>query len=118
MGSSKYIYLFFACAGLLAAYLLSLTIEWVWGYFGHPSDLICNGLGLGVGVIGALICLKSPTLFGGVAAVFEELEKVTWPSRKETSSATVVVMVTVAVAAVILSVFDSLWSFLTGRILG
>jgi preprotein translocase SecE subunit len=38
---------------------------------------------------------------------------VSWPTRKETSAATVVVLVTVIISAVILSSFDALWAFFT-----
>jgi len=48
-----------------------------------------------------------------VVEVTRELEKVTWPTRKETSAATVVVLVTVLISALILSGFDAIWSFFT-----
>ncbi|MBI2605265.1 MAG: preprotein translocase subunit SecE [Deltaproteobacteria bacterium] len=40
----------------------------------------------------------------------ELFTKVTWPTSKETMSATGVVMVTVLLAGVVLAVFDWLWS--------
>ena len=49
--------------------------------------------------------------------VREETEKVTWPSRKETSAATIVVIVTVAIAALILTGFDYVWSLIANWIL-
>ena len=52
------------------------------------------------------------------AETVAELRKVTWPTRKETSQATVVVIVTVIIAALILQVFDAIWSRVTGYILG
>ncbi len=39
--------------------------------------------------------------------VKQELKKVTWPSRKDTLSATVIVLVTVFVIAVFLGIVDS-----------
>ena len=68
-------------------------------------------------VLAGVIAIKSRKTYGAVEEIFSELEKVTWPTRKETSAATMVVLVTVAIASVILSVFDAVWSFLTGRIL-
>ncbi len=47
-----------------------------------------------------------------------ELKKVTWPTRKETQAATIVVIVTVIIAAMILGAFDTVWSFFTDRIYG
>ena len=45
--------------------------------------------------------------------ITRELEKVTWPTRKETSAATVVVLVTVLISALVLSGFDAIWAFFT-----
>jgi preprotein translocase subunit SecE len=45
-----------------------------------------------------------------------ELSKVTWPTRKETYANTVVVIITSAVAAVILFAFDAAWSWITDLI--
>ena len=50
--------------------------------------------------------LPNEQVFASVVEVTRELEKVTWPTRKETSAATVVVIVTVLISALILSSFD------------
>ena len=47
-----------------------------------------------------------------------EIKKVTWPTRKETYQATIVVIVTVIIAAIFLQIFDAFWSRVTGYILG
>jgi len=44
--------------------------------------------------------------------VVVELKKVTWPTRKETSAATIVVIITLLIMAVILYAFDMLWGYL------
>lgn len=48
--------------------------------------------------------------------VVTELRKVTWPSRKETQSQTVVVIITTIIIALILGLFDFIWAELTGLI--
>ena len=53
------------------------------------------------------------SLFPGCAL---ELQRVTWPSLRETRAATVAVIVASAVAAVILGVFDMVWSWLSAKI--
>ena len=45
-----------------------------------------------------------------------ELRRVTWPSARETRAATVAVIVASAVAAVILGVFDFVWSWLSSKV--
>ena len=48
--------------------------------------------------------------FNGTRA---ELRKVTWPTRKETWSQTIVVLIVSIIAAVILGVYDAVWSHIT-----
>ena len=45
-----------------------------------------------------------------------ELQRVTWPSVRETRAATVAVIVASAIASVILGVFDMVWSWLSAKI--
>ena len=47
-----------------------------------------------------------------------EVSKVTWPTRKETQAATLVVIVTVIISAIILGAFDAVWSFATDKMYG
>lgn len=48
--------------------------------------------------------------------VVTELRKVSWPSRKETQSQTIVVIITTVIIALILGLFDFIWAELTGLI--
>ena len=63
--------------------------------------------------VAAVAAYRNERVFASVVDVTRELEKVSWPTRKETSAATVVVLVTVIISAVILSSFDALWAFFT-----
>lgn len=47
-----------------------------------------------------------------------ELNKVTWPARKETVLSTGVVIVMVGICSLILFMFDFLWGTITGGMLG
>ena len=60
-----------------------------------------------------MVAYRNERVFASVVDVTRELEKVTWPTRKETTAATIVVIVTVLISAAILSGFDALWSFFT-----
>ena len=42
MGPNKFVHLTFALAGILAAFLLSRTGDWVWSYFSKPNELAIN----------------------------------------------------------------------------
>jgi len=118
MGPNKYVHLTFLVAGILAAYLLLLTGDWVWSYFAKPNEMILTGTAFLVAGAAALYAYRNERAFGLVTEVTRELQKVTWPSKKETYAATIVVLVTVIIASLILSVFDAIWSYLTNRFLG
>jgi preprotein translocase subunit SecE len=66
----------------------------------------------------AAYCLKNPAISQLANEVVDELARVTWPSREETGSATVVVIVTVLICSAYLGVFDAFWLWLTDLILG
>jgi len=113
MGPNKFVHMTFALAGLLAAFILSRTGDWVWSYFSKPNDLVINLFAILVAGIAAVVAYRNERVFASVVDVTRELEKVTWPTRKETSAATVVVLVTVLISALILSGFDAIWAFFT-----
>jgi preprotein translocase subunit SecE len=113
MGANKFIHLTFAVAALLAAFVLSRATDWVWGYFSKPNELAVNAFAVTVAGVAAFLAYRNVRVFATVHDITRELERVSWPTRKETSAATIVVLVTVAIAAVILSGFDAIWSFFT-----
>jgi preprotein translocase subunit SecE len=113
MGPNKFVHLTFALAGILAAFVLSRAGDWVWSYFSKPNELAVNGVAILVAGVAALVAYRNERVFSAVVDVTRELEKVTWPTRKETSAATVVVLVTVIISALILSSFDLLWASFT-----
>jgi preprotein translocase subunit SecE len=113
MGPNKFVHLTFALGGLLAAFVLSRAADWVWSYFAKPNDLLVNVFAVAVAGMAALVAYRNERVYASVVDVTRELEKVTWPTRKETYAATVVVIVTVLISAAILSSFDVLWSKVT-----
>jgi preprotein translocase SecE subunit len=117
MGPNKYIHLAFAIGILLLSFLVYKMGDWIWGYFAKPNDLAMQGMALVCGVVTGLVAYRSERVFASTADVTRELEKVTWPTKKETYYATIVVIVTVLIATLILSFFDLIWAFLAGKIL-
>ncbi len=116
MGSNRWVHLMFAVGGILAAFMAVKTAEWIWSYFDKPNDLLVSGIGILVGGAAAFIAWRNEDLFTKATEVTMELKKVTWPTRKETQAATVVVIVTVIIASIFLGVFDLIWSWATGLI--
>jgi preprotein translocase subunit SecE len=117
MGPNKFVHLMFAIGALVAAVLLSKAGDWVWSYFAKPNELVINGGALLLGVMAAVLAYKNERVFASAVEVTRELEKVTWPTRKEVYAATIVVIVMVSIAALILTAFDSIWGFLASWIL-
>jgi preprotein translocase subunit SecE len=73
-------------------------------------------LGFGIAAIVAVVVWRIPRTQTVSLEVALELQRVTWPSVRETRAATMAVIVASAVAAVILGVFDMVWSWLSAKI--
>jgi preprotein translocase subunit SecE len=116
MGNTKWVHLMFAVGGLLLAYLLVQTTDWIWGYFAKPKEIYVNMIGISAGAIFTYFAWRNADLFAKSQEIANELSKVTWPTRKETSAATVVVIITTIIISAILGLFDLVWSWATGII--
>lgn len=116
MGSNRWVHLMFAVGGLLLAFVLVQTVEWVWGYFAKPRAVYVDAIGIVLATIVTLVAWRNKNLFTKATDITMELKKVTWPTRKETSAATIVVIVTVIIASIFLGVFDLIWSWATGKL--
>ena len=77
-----------------------------------PSTLI----GLGSGVLVALIFFLNEKVKTWCLDVVAELRKVVWPTLAETRLSTLVVIVMVIICTIILGIFDWIWSSATGLI--
>lgn len=113
----KIVFSCFLIFAVLAFLAFNKLIASVVGYFGFYSygefvEIIVRvfpiALSLGL-FFGFYRNEKANTYMTEVVA---ELKKVTWSSKKEVWAATLVVIIAVLIAAVLLGLFDSLWSFL------
>ena len=118
MSSNRLVGLMFFIGGIVLAYVTIQAVDWVWGYFAKPPALWVDSIGLALAGGSTFAAWRHPVAFSAANEVAVELGKVTWPTREETKWATVIVMVTVAIGAVILSTYDLLWSWLTGLVYG
>src|SRR5947207_15697070 len=117
MGPNTSFHIMFAVGCLLAAFLLSKAGDWVWSYFSKPNELMINGAALLLAATAAVVAYRNERVFAAAVEVTRELEKVTWPTRKETYAATIVVLVTVAISCIVLYSFDFVWALLANWIL-
>jgi preprotein translocase subunit SecE len=117
MGPNKYVHLMFAVGTLVAAFLLAKTGDWVWSYFAKSNELAINIGAVAIALLAGFLAYRSERIFAAAYDVTAELEKVTWPTRKETYAATVVVIVTVSIASMILWGFDMIWGSLANLVM-
>ncbi len=116
---NKPVHLIYLCGAVVVFYLLQWTIDWLWGYFATaPSDFVISLIAAGGAIVTGLVAYKNDRLYHLVNEVASELKKVTWPNAKEVRAATIVVIVMALISAVVLFLFDVVWSGLTDKIYG
>lgn len=135
MGAQRYVIAAFLVATMLGAYVLGLTIHGVWAWASN-RDFFALRLPAAAAVPDESK-MTYGTIFGAVVAIFyavkqyrdpevrtwtddvaAELTKVKWPSQKDVTNSTIVVIAASAFAMVYLFLLDRLWGFVTGLIYG
>ena len=116
---NKPVHLIYLVGGVLLFYMIQWSIDWIWGYFGSPPSEVKTSFVAAVGafVVGAIL-YRSDRIYTLANEVALELKKVTWPTAKEIRTATMVVIVMAVISAVILGIFDFVWSNLTELVYG
>jgi len=114
----KWTHMMFAVGGVVLAWLLTKSGEWAWSYFGKPNSFAVGTGALIVAGVATFIAWRNENLFNLAQEVTTELKKVSWPSRKETFSSTIVVIVTTVIASAFLGICDGVWSWVTRMIYG
>jgi preprotein translocase subunit SecE len=83
----------------------------------HNVDLVMRAASFGIGALVFLIFWRHERANQFMNEVMVELSRVTWPTQKETSSGTVVVIVMVLISGLLLGFFDYVWTSLLKTIL-
>jgi preprotein translocase subunit SecE len=135
LGIQRYVLAAFFTAGILGAYVLGKILHGIWAWASN-KDWFHNTLPSVAAVVdeqktnyatvaGALIALvvvirtyRKPNVRVWADEVANELSKVKWPTRKEVSNSTIVVIAASAVATIYLALLDRLWSFVTDLFYG
>ena len=73
-------------------------------------------IGFAIAAVAAIVGWRIPKTQSVSLEIALELRRVTWPSLRETRAATVAVIVASAIAAVVLGLFDMVWSWLSAKI--
>jgi preprotein translocase subunit SecE len=104
--------------GIFFEKVLALVFAYVrvndFAIFGDWS--LSTVLGFALAAAAAIIVWRIPRTQTVSLEVALELRRVTWPSLRETRAATVAVIVASAISAVILGLFDFVWSWLSSKV--
>jgi len=117
MGDRKYIHLVFLILVLVTSWVMVKSIDLVWSMFARPDKLWPDLIGLGFGIVVVGYYWMKRETFDWVGSIVHELKRVTWPTKAETSSATIVVIITVIIASILMGFFDYFWALVTDYIL-
>ncbi|MBI5480495.1 MAG: preprotein translocase subunit SecE [Deltaproteobacteria bacterium] len=113
LGTAKYLYTGYFVAGVIVAYLVNRVVDLAWGE--AHADLAI-GIGAVVGIAAVVWGWRNARIRKLATETLDELMEVTWPTKQETYTATVVVIVTSIVSALIIFSLDRFWNWVTDTI--
>lgn len=135
LGTERYVMAGFFAAAMLGAYVLGRALQAVWTSVSN-KDWFSQSLPRLAAVsdddkatytiaIGGVIALafvyrtwNKPEVRTWADEVAAELQKVVWPSRKDVTNSTFIVIVASTVATLYLALLDRLWAFVTNIVYG
>ena len=123
-GLMRYVHAIFFGGGVALAWLFIQIVDTAWtrlnlgfAWMPAPKDWMAIAIGAVAGFGVAIYLWRHPKVNRLAVEVVQELSKVTWPTRKELSASTVVVIVVSVIASIILGVFDMFWAWATDALL-
>jgi len=123
LGYQRYVYAAYMAGALLSAFLVAKIGHAAWyrlgqwkPELGEPQDEVLFPIAGLIGVLIAVYYWRKQEARQYANEVAEELSKVTWPSRKEVTNSTTVVVLTTVFATVFFALMDRFWGFITDKI--
>jgi preprotein translocase subunit SecE len=109
--NSKILTLSFAIAGALLGFTVHLLIKSFSAAFGiiarmADTDIVRHGVPVAIGLVVFASLQFNPKVKGWGDEVVSEIRKVVWPSRKDTTAMTIVVVIMVCISSLIVTGFD------------
>lgn len=116
---NKPVHLIYLCGAVLLFYLLQWSIDWVWGYFAtSPSESKISVVAAIAASVTGIALYRNDRIYHLANEVSSELKKVTWPTAKEVRTATITVIAMAIISAIILGLFDLVWTNVTELVYG
>ena len=123
LGYMRFVYAAYMAGAMLVGFLVAKIGHVGWyrlgqwkPEFGEPRDEIVYVVAGAVGIMVALYYWRKPESRQYANEVAEELSKVTWPSRKEVTNSTTVVLFYTLFATVFFALMDQFWKYVTDKI--
>ena len=123
LGYLRFVYAAYMAGAMLIAFLVAKTGHVAWyrlgqwkPELGEPRDEVVYVVAGFIGVAVALYYWRKPESRQYANEVAEELSKVTWPSRKEVTGSTTVVLFYTLFATVFFALMDQFWKYVTDKI--
>lgn len=118
---SRWAHVTFVLGGFLAAWAFSHLVEDVWAFVwsqwpqavGRPNAYWSKGGGIAAAVVLTFWAWRKEDYFKFISEVATEVSQIVWPTRAETRSAVIVVIVITFICSGLLSVMDLVWSNFT-----
>jgi len=135
LGATRHVLAGFFAAGIAVTYVVSKVLAGSWNRLADNTWVVSHApfmnriaeddrptytmlVGAAVGIFTAVYAYRRPDIRTWTSEVAAELAKVTWPSKKEVTNSTMVVIATGAFATVFLALLDRFWSFVTNLVYG
>ncbi len=135
LGSDRYVLAGFFASGMTGAYVFGRAIETLWinaankDWFSQSvprlaavsdNDKAMYSL-IFAGIVALVVVYRTyqkPDVRRWADEVAAELQKVVWPSRKDVTNSTIIVILASTVATLYLTLLDRLWAFVTNIVYG
>lgn len=135
LGATRHVLAGFFAAGMAVAYVVSKVLSGIWNRLAdnpwvanhapfvsriaedeRPTFTMLVGAAVGIGA--AVYSYRRPDIRAWTNEVAAELAKVTWPSKREVTNSTMVVIAASTFATVFLALLDRFWGFVTNLVYG
>lgn len=110
--NSKIVTISFMVAGILIGFVAFVLLESAAaitvGAFGRflAQDYVRHGFPVVLGILSFAVLQFNPKIVSWADEVVSELRKIVWPSRKDTTSMTVVVCIMLLISGIVLGLMD------------
>src|SRR6185295_4161548 len=135
LGATRHVLAGFFAAGIAVAFIVSKMLSGIWNrladnvWVGQKLPLISRIaeddrptfttlIGAAVGIFVTVYAYRRPDVRTWTNEVASELAKVSWPSKKEVTNSTMVVIAASTFATVFLALLDRFWGFVTNLVYG